>query len=121
MDLTLFEKQYNPLNYHCVHFLIDAAQSLLSTDYSSSFIGLTGALNTAINTSRQTVVKNKRLQEPIHGCIVLMTSPTGSNHVGLFYANKVLHLSENGVQYVNLRALKPYYLRFRYYEHVKNI
>ena len=121
MDLSLFEKQYDVLNYHCVHFVIDAAKALLHQDYSSSFIGLTGALNQAITTSRQTVIKNKRLKEPQHGCIVLMTSLTGDNHVGLFYDGKVLHLSEGGVQYVHLRALNIHYLRFRYYEHVQNL
>ncbi|MCG2572390.1 hypothetical protein LVY74_02305 [Acinetobacter sp. ME22] len=121
MDLGLFEKQYNVLNYHCVHFVIDAAKALLHQDYSSSFMGLTGALNQAITTSRQTVIKNKRLKQPQHGCIVLMTSLTGDNHVGLFYGGKVLHLSEGGVQYVHLRALNIHYLRFRYYEHVQNL
>ena len=121
MNLTLFDKQYNVLSYHCVHFLIDAAKTLLNKDYSSSFIGLTSALNEAINTSRQTVIKNKRLKEPQHGCIVLMTSLTGDNHVGLFYCDKVLHLTESGVQYVNLRTLKNYYIRFRFYEHVNHL
>lgn len=121
MDLSLFEKKYNVLNYHCVHFVIEAAKTLLNVDYRDSFIGLTGSLNESIQTSRKTLIKNKRLKEPQHGCIVLMTSLTGDNHVGLFYFGKVMHLSEVGVQYVHLRALKHQYLRFRYYEHVKNI
>ncbi|WP_336957067.1 hypothetical protein [Acinetobacter johnsonii] len=121
MDLALFEKQYNVMNYHCVHFLIDAAQSIFGQDYSTSFIGLQGALNEALSTSRQTIIRNKRLKEPQQGCIVLMTSPTGDNHVGLFYCDKVLHLTESGVQYVSIRSLKNYYLRFRYYEHVNHL
>ena len=121
MDLALFEKQYNVMNYHCVHFLIDAAQSIFGQDYSTSFIGLQGALNEALSTSRQTVIRNKRLKEPQQGCIVLMTSLTGDNHVGLFYCDKVLHLTESGVQYVSMRSLKNYYLRFRYYEHVNHL
>ena len=121
MDLSLFEKKYNVLNYHCVHFVIDAAKSLFNSDYSNSFIGLTGALNQAINASRQTVVRNKRLSEPKHGCIILMRNALGDNHVGIFYNGKVLHLSENGVQYVSIRTLKTYYTRFKYYEPIQNI
>ncbi len=113
---SLFEKQYNVQNYHCVHFVIDAARQLLDQDYSASFIGLTASLNESIQTSRRTVIRNKHIKEPIHGCIVLMTSLTGNNHVGLFYCGKVLHLNESGTQYLSMRSLKCFYTRFRYYE-----
>lgn len=112
----LFDKKYDVQNYHCVHFVIDAAKDLFNRDYSKNFIGLTGSLNDAIKTSRQTVIKNKRIKEPIHSCIVLMTSPTGSNHVGLFYDQKILHLTEIGVQFVSMRLLQQSYTRFRFYE-----
>ncbi|WP_312056805.1 hypothetical protein [Acinetobacter courvalinii] len=121
MDLLLFEKQYNHLDYHCVHFVIDAAKSLLQHDYSKSFIGLTSSLNEAIVSSRETVIRNKRLKEPEQGCIVLMTSLTGNNHVGLFYCGKVLHLNESGVQYVAIRSLENSYRRFRFYEPVTDL
>lgn len=121
MDLALFEKKYDVNQYHCVHFVIEAAKSIFQKDYSTSFIGLTSSLNEAIQTSRQTVIQNKRLKEPEQGCIVLMTSLTGSNHVGLFYCGKVLHLNETGVQYVALRTLRLQYPRFRFYEPVTHL
>lgn len=113
---SLFEKQYNVQNYHCVHFVIDAARQLLDQDYSKSFIGLTASLKNSIQTSKQTVIQNKRLKVPRQGCIVLMTSLTGNNHVGLFYGGKVLHLNELGTQYLSLNSMKCFYIRFRYYE-----
>lgn len=121
MILDLFEKQYNVQNYHCVHFVIEAAQKLLNQDYSQSFIGLTASLSEAVQTSRHTVIRNRRLKEPIHGCIVLMTSLTGSNHVGLFFNNKILHLNDTGVQYITIRAMRSQVLRFRYYEPITNL
>lgn len=121
MNLSLFEKKYDPQKYHCVHFLIDAAHSIFEKDYSQSFVGLTSSLNETIQTSRQTVIQNKRLKEPEQGCIVLMTSLTGNNHVGLFYYGKVLHLNETGVQYVALRSLRLQYPRFRFYEPVTHL
>lgn len=114
--LLLFEKHYDVQNYHCVHFVIDAAKYLFNKDYSKNFIGLTASLNDAIQTSRKTVIRNKHIKEPKNGCIVLMTSLTGSNHVGLFYGRKVLHLSETGTQYLSINCLKQFYTRFRYYE-----
>ena len=112
----LLNRRYDTRQYHCVHFVIDAAKYLFERDYSNSFIGLTGAVDSALNTSRQTMLKNKRLKKPINGCIVLMTSLMNQSHVGLFYCGRVLHLTESGVYFQEIRSLKHHYFRFRYYE-----
>ncbi|MGO1158722.1 hypothetical protein ACTL4S_07890 [Acinetobacter lwoffii] len=113
---ALLDRQYDPKKYHCVHFLIEAAQYLFEKDYSASFMGLTGDLAKSIQTSRDTTIKNKRLERPKDGCIVLMTNLLNSSHVGLFYCGRVLHLSEIGVHFQELRSLERNYSRFRFYE-----
>lgn len=113
---ALLDRQYDPKKYHCVHFLIEAAQYLFEKDYSESFLGLTGDLAKSIQTSRDTTIKNKRLERPKDGCIVLMTNLLNSSHVGLFYCGRVLHLSEIGVHFQELRSLERNYSRFRFYE-----
>lgn len=113
---ALLDRQYDPKKYHCVHFLIEAAQYLLEKDYSASFLGLTGDLAKSIQTSRDTTIKNKRIERPKDGCIVLMTNLLNSSHVGLFYCGRVLHLSEIGVHFQELRSLERNYSRFRFYE-----
>ena len=113
---ALLDRCYDSKNYHCVHFLIEAAKYLLNQDYSASFLGLTGDLSQSIQTSRNTTIKNKRLEKPKHGCIVLMTNLLNSSHVGLFYCGRVLHLSESGVYFQELRSLERNYSRFRFYE-----
>lgn len=113
---ALLDRQYDPKKYHCVHFLIEAAQYLFEKDYSASFLGLTGDLAKSIQTSRDTTIKNKRIERPIEGCIVLMTNLLNSSHVGLFYCGRVLHLSEIGVHFQELRSLERNYSRFRFYE-----
>lgn len=113
---ALLDRQYDPKKYHCVHFLIEAAQYLFEKDYSESFIGLTGDLKQSIQTSRDTTIKNKRIERPKDGCIVLMTNLLNSSHVGLFYCGRVLHLSEIGVHFQELRSLERNYSRFRFYE-----
>lgn len=113
---ALLDRQYDPKKYHCVHFLIEAAQYLLDKDYSASFMGLTGDLAKSIQTSRDTTIKNKRIERPKDGCIVLMTNLLNSSHVGLFYCGRVLHLSEIGVHFQELRSLERNYSRFRFYE-----
>lgn len=113
---ALLDRQYDPKKYHCVHFLIEAAQYLFEKDYSESFLGLTGDLKQGIQTSRDTTIKNKRIERPKDGCIVLMTNLLNSSHVGLFYCGRVLHLSEIGVHFQELRSLERNYSRFRFYE-----
>lgn len=113
---ALLDRQYDPKKYHCVHFLIEAAQYLFDKDYSASFLGLTGDLAKSIQTSRDTTIKNKRIERPKDGCIVLMTNLLNSSHVGLFYCGRVLHLSEIGVHFQELRSLERNYSRFRFYE-----
>jgi len=113
---ALLDRQYDPKKYHCVHFLIEAAQHLFEKDYSESFLGLTGDLKQSIQTSRDTTIKNKRIERPKDGCIVLMTNLLNSSHVGLFYCGRVLHLSEIGVHFQELRSLERNYSRFRFYE-----
>ena len=39
---ALFHCEYNPQKFHCVHFVIQAAQLLYGLDYSKCFVGLTG-------------------------------------------------------------------------------
>ena len=113
---ALLDRQYDSKKYHCVHFLIEAAQYLFDKDYSASFLGLTGDLKQSIQTSRDTTIKNKRIERPKDGCIVLMTNLLNSSHVGLFYCGRVLHLSEIGVHFQELRSLDRAYSRFRFYE-----
>lgn len=113
---ALLDRQYDPKKYHCVHFLIEAAQYLFEKDYSESFLGLTGDLKQSIQTSRDTTIKNKRIERPKDGCIVLMTNLLNSSHVGIFYCGRVLHLSEIGVHFQELRSLERNYSRFRFYE-----
>ena len=113
---ALLDRQYDSKKYHCVHFLIEAAQYLFEKDYSASFLGLTGDLKQGIQTSRDTTIKNKSIERPKDGCIVLMTNLLNSSHVGLFYCGRVLHLSEIGVHFQELRSLERNYSRFRFYE-----
>lgn len=112
----LLDRHYDPERYHCVHFLIEAAQYLFGQDYSQSFVGLTSSLHETLHTSRHTAIHNRKLTEPIDGTIVLMTNINQSSHVGLFYCDRVLHLTELGVHFLPLRSLEKVYKRIRYYE-----
>jgi len=112
----LYNKVYDPKKYHCVHFTIDAAQTLYGLNYEPCFIGLTGSLSETIQTSRDTVHRNKLIKKPKDGCIVLMTKHDNSSHVGLYYQNRVFHLTESGVHLVTVTQISRIFKRIRYYE-----
>ena len=111
----LFKLEYSR-TFHCVHFVIRAAKDIFNLDYEQSFLGLTGSLDNALKTSRSTVVKNKRIDKPIEGCIVLMTYQNESSHCGLFYGNRIFHLAESGVQRITLKQANLLFKRIRFYE-----
>lgn len=113
---ALLDRKYDPEKYHCVHFLIEAAQYLFNQDYSDSFIGLTSSLHETLRTSRHTAIRNRQIKEPVDGTIVLMTNINQSSHVGLFYCGNVLHLTEMGVHFLPLITVRRFYKRIRYYE-----
>lgn len=118
IDLLL-GKKYDPEKYHCVHFAIDAAKYLLDVDYSNNFIGLTTSLHETLRTSRHTAIMNRSRKEdekPKQGDIVLMTNVNQSSHVGLFYCDRVLHLTELGVHFLPINSIGQIYKRIRFYE-----
>lgn len=111
----LFKLRYSQ-QFHCVHFVIAAAQELYGLDYSPCFVGLTKSLDQTLKTSRETVHRNKEIKVPIEGCIVLMTYSNGSSHVGLFFRQRVFHLIERGVERWTIDHVKLLFKRVRYYE-----
>jgi len=113
---SLLNRKYDANKYHCVHFVVDAAKYLFDVDYSKHFLGLTGTVNESLNASRHNFRQAKKLEKPKDGCVVLMTNLMNESHVGLFYSNHVLHLSEQGALFQTLRTLDRNYSRFRFYE-----
>lgn len=113
---ALLDRKYDPEKYHCVHFLIEAADYIFGLDYSGSFVGMTTSLHETLRTSRLNARQGRRINKPIDGTVVLMTNANQSSHVGLFYCGRVLHLTEMGTHFLPLITIKRFYKRIRYYE-----
>ncbi|MDQ8951935.1 hypothetical protein RFH42_03070 [Acinetobacter rudis] len=57
------------------------------------------------------------LNKPISPCIVYMTNNNrSSTHVGLFYCDKLLHLTPCGVQFIPLEMVKNHFREVRFYK-----
>ena len=58
----------------------------------------------------------KRLDKPISPCLVFFkNNEKSSTHVGLFYVDKLLHLTPRGVQFVPLELVAMHFREVRFY------
>lgn len=112
----LFDRRYSPQKYHCVHFVIESAREIYDLDYSTCFVGLTKSLDEALHVSKKREHQNRQIEEPVEGCIVLMTKYDNGSHVGLYYKGRVFHLPQSGAQRITIEQVKTQYKRIRFYE-----
>ncbi len=103
----MHDLQYSD-NYHCEHFAIDCYRFLTKQDVSE--LMLTGGHFRALNL--RNFVK---LDNPIQNCFVLMRDKN-SSHVGIWYNNQVLHLTQKGVVMQPLFTLEKNYKKIRFYK-----
>ena len=112
----LLNRKFDTENYHCVHFLLEAGKYLFDYDYSHCFLGLTGALDGTLSADKCNLEQGELVATPRNGTIVLMTALDNRHHVGLYYCDRVLHLSEVGPRFETLRSIKRQYKRAKYYD-----
>jgi hypothetical protein len=110
----LFGRQYDRSVYNCVHFVCEAWALITGDDLSVRAAGVLHAL-TAGGLQRRDISVFERLVRPIPPCIVLFNGRNVSPHVGLFYRQKVLHITEQGVQYMPLHVAKIGFDRVSFY------
>ncbi|WP_151815072.1 hypothetical protein [Acinetobacter soli] len=92
-------------DYTCNEFLCEAWQCITNES-------LTDRLQLFLNGSGDF----RRIDEPISPCIVFFTNgPRSSTHVGLFYCDKLLHLSGRGVQFLPLELISNNFRETRFY------
>ncbi|MCB8769351.1 hypothetical protein [Acinetobacter soli] len=100
----LLDRIWTP-KYTCNEFLCEAWQSITGenlTDRLQLFLSGSGDF--------------QRIDEPISPCIVFFTNgPRSSTHVGLFYCDKLLHLSTRGVQFLPLELISINFRETRFY------
>ncbi|MEC7118978.1 MAG: hypothetical protein VXW65_03615 [Pseudomonadota bacterium] len=111
----LFDRVYHKQRYNCVHFLCDAWKLVTGDDLSARSAGVMRAVSDGKGLQRDDTRAFERLPKPESPCIVLMHGRNKSPHVGLFYRHKVLHITEQGVQYMPLAIASIGFDRVRFY------
>lgn len=93
-------------SYTCNEFICEAWQYLTNED-------LACRLQQHLNSEQGFT----RLEEPISPCIVFLSNQNkSSTHVGLFYCDKLLHLTPRGVQFIPLELVAMSFREVRYYQ-----
>ena len=112
---ALFDRTYHKQRYNCVHLVCEAWQLLTGQDLSQRTAGILRAVSDGSGLQRDDTRAFERLTKPVSPCIVLMHGRKQSPHVGLFYRRKVLHITEQGVQYMPLDVARIGFDRVRFY------
>lgn len=100
----LLDRIWTP-EYTCNEFLCEAWHSITGEN-------LAERLQQFLNGSGDF----QRIDEPISPCIVFFSNgPRSSTHVGLFYCDKVLHLTGRGVQFIPLDLISINFRETRFY------
>lgn len=112
----LFSRTYDVNEYNCTHFVIEAWRILFGEDISEKFEGVAQAFNADKRIKKSSMQLFKQLDRPKQRCIVCFQKPYTAPHVGVFYCDKVLHITENGVQFLELHKILPHFERVSFYE-----
>ena len=101
---SFFLSSYCLRTYNCAHFTADVWYALTGQKILSLL------LQPFENRRNFKLVKQHK--QP---CIALLTQVDGKHHVGVKLGRRILHITHNGVQYLNVSAVTPGYSKIRFY------
>lgn len=87
----LYKKKYDAVNYNCTDFAADVVRVCTGMDVSALL------KNSTFNTKRRHFFK--KTAKPVDYCIALMRRKNSQPHLGVFMDNRIIHLTEKGVEF----------------------
>lgn len=106
----LLDRVYSD-QYHCVHFVIEAARHLYGQDWEPRLPGLQDR-----QFSRDAWQHWQQIDQPQHGCLVLLSGGGTWPHVGIYHIDRLLHLTRQGPRWMPLDCEKIGFTRVRFYK-----
>jgi hypothetical protein len=115
MTLDRFlNKKYDKDFYNCMHFVNDVWQAITGKNINN--ISLEFLLNSQKRYVPPLFKKSfKKIKQPITPCICLMARQNFNKHVGVFINNKILHITEKGVEFLPLDIATRGFRMVRFY------
>lgn len=116
LDLNEFlSRQYDEDKYHCVHFLCDVWEHATGDDIRPRFGKLLNEALNAKNIIAPMRMGFEKLDKPVNPCIVLFQGKKMQPHVGMWFNRKVIHLWEEGAEYIPIKIAALGFNGFRFY------
>jgi hypothetical protein len=108
------DRSYNAQTYNCLHFSREVWLALTGRDIGAALQGLLGRVSER-GISRGTVAAFARLASPMSPCIVLLQRPRTSPHMGVYLRGKVLHITQQGVEFLPVDLAMRGFKSVRFY------
>jgi hypothetical protein len=109
-----FNATYNSKTYNCAHFVCQVWADMFGPKMGEILEGFLCS-----KKDRRLIKKDLSqvtfIEKPDRTCIVLMQRPKASTHVGIWIDNKVLHITEKGVQLQPLDVASFGFKRIRFF------
>lgn len=119
MSIDCFlDRTYNKNTYNCAHFVSEVWAYLTGESITNIMQGFLLPVKLR-NVPSKLHHCFKKLDKPSELCIVLMQRPRTEPHVGLFYKNKLLHITEQGVHFSPLDVATLGFKNVRFYKCLK--
>jgi uncharacterized protein YycO len=109
-----FKKVYNAKNYNCANLVVDVWKELTGKDIEKDFTGFLLPPKERF-TPKKLKSKFIKLSHPQNPCIAIMRGVTPTPHVGVYINKKIIHITENGVQFVPVNVATFGFSTVRYY------
>lgn len=93
-----FDKRYNPDSYNCVDFCAEVWKHLTGEDRTALIASLQGPIE-GRTLDRSILAGIVRLAKPVSPCIAIMQRPKAAPHVGIYFKDRILHITERRVEF----------------------
>jgi len=116
MNIDAFlDKRYHSSKYNCAAFVCEVWKVIARQDISSALQGaMTGEASRVLHAHNLTVFK--RLTVPHTPCLALFQANRKAPHVGIWLDGKILHITENGVNWIPLDVAMIGFNQVRFYD-----
>lgn len=112
---AFLSRRYNKETYNCAHFVRDVWQELTGMDLGAEFEGF---LRPPKDRYTDPAIRRafKRLNKPSSPCVVLMQRRGCVPHVGVFVRGKIIHLHEQGVEFLPVEVATRGFKKLGFYD-----
>ena len=110
----LMRMRYNAESYHCGHFTRDAWKCLTGGDIADKMHGLILPLS-KVDPSQCDRDSFTRIPTPVSPCIAVLRTENGKAHIGVFIADKIMHITETFPEFASVGVVMRNYSKVTFY------